>query len=389
MSQMLSNDTPFTPLSPEIMQEPSVGYDFLHKHPVYLCEEFEPPFYILSRHEDVTTALRNIQLFSSEFGQGPRFTPPTGMLSDPPQHTFFRSLVQQALTPKVIGALKSRLENLALQLLLERDTRSWDLHDDFGFPLPVIIISEILGVPAQDIHHFKQWSDASVAAMGAEDPSDYATDMAAMTSYLQDAIGERRQRPEQTDLIASLVHARTENGEQLDDASILSVITQLLVGGNETTTSLITNATWRLLQQPDLWRAVCAEPARLVPQAIEESLRFDPPVLGLYRNTTASASLHNVEIPENSKVMLHYAAANRDNQVYPDANVFRLDRPSSRHLAFGLGVHFCLGAHLARLEASICLQTLAKTCPELHLTSDSARIAPFFLWGRRHLPVAG
>ncbi len=377
----------YTPFQANVLQEPSVAYAYLHANPVHLCEEFEPPFYTLSRYADVSTALRDTQRFSSEFGQGPRFTPPAGMLSNPPQHTFFRALVQQAFTPRAIDAMSARVYRLAEELLAQRTPQSWDLHDDFAFPLPVIVISEMLGVPAEDLHLFKTWSDASVAAMGAEDPAAYAQPLADLAQYLRNAIADRRQHPGGDDLITGLVAARSEDGRGLEDEDILSVVTQLLVGGNETTTSLVTNAMWRLLAHPAMWSRMCADPQRLIPVAIEESLRFDPPVLGLYRNTTEAVSLHGVTIPANCKVMLHYAAANRDPEVYDHADVFSLDRPAQRHLAFGLGVHFCLGAQLARLEATACLSALARLCPHLKLNGPSTRITPFFLWGRRTLPV--
>lgn len=385
MSQLEMNYAPF---APEVMAEPSVAYEYLHANPVHLCTEFDPPFYTLSRHADVSMALRDIERFSSTHGQGPRFTPPAGMLSDPPQHTHFRALVQRAFTPKAINAMAQRVYSLADELLSQRNAGGWDLHDDFAFPLPVIVISDLLGVPSEDLHLFKRWSDASVAAMGSEDPTQYAADMSAMGEYLLSAIEQRRAHPG-TDLISRLVQAKSPSGEQLEDESVLSVITQLLVGGNETTTSLITNAAWRMLEQPVLWHQFSSDGDTYIPAAIEESLRFDPPVLGLYRTVTEDVELHGTTMAANSKVMLHYAAANRDPAVYDQPDEFRLDRESQRHLSFGLGVHFCLGAQLARLEASACLSALARTCPELTLAGDTSRIAPFFLWGRRHLPVEG
>ena len=161
---------------------------------------------------------------------------------------------------------------------------------------------------------------------------------------------------------------------------------QLLVGGNETTTSLITNMLWRLLEVPERWQTLCEDPT-LVEAAVEESLRYDPPVLGLYRNTTRDVTLHDVTIPANTKVLINYAAANRDPEVFPNPNEFDLRRERKRHMSFGLGVHFCLGAPMARLEAEIVLHVLVRRLPGLALVDAGERIAPFFLWGRRHLPV--
>ena len=377
----------YTPFSPEVLAEPSAAYAYLlNEAPVHRCESFDPPFYTLSRHADVAAALRDVETFSSEWGLGPRFMPPVGMLSDPPQHTFFRRLVQQAFTPGAVAALEPRIASLAASLLDEVTAgEAWDLHDEFAFPLPVIVIAEMLGAPAEDLDRFKRWSDVTVAALGAEDPTPYADELAALDAYLLAAIEERRRAPQADDLIARLVRAE-QDGARLADEEVVSVITQLLVGGNEPTTSLITNAVWRLLERPERWAALVAEPA-LVDAALEESLRFDPPVLGLYRTTTRAVALHGVTIPANTKVMLHYGAANRDPAAFDDPDTFSLDRPEKRHLSFGLGVHFCLGAQLARLEASNALRALVRKFPELELVGPGERIAPFFLWGCKHLPV--
>jgi len=383
-----ANKSEYCPFSESTLNEPSVAYEYLlHDAPVHFYSDYDPAFYTLSRFADVERALRDIATYSSEFGQGPRFTAPVGMLSNPPQHTFFRSLVQKAFTPKAVQAMGPRIKALAHELLDGVAGRAeFDVHDDYAFPLPVIIISEMLGVPKDDIALFKRWSDASVEAMGAEDPTPWAGDLQDLASYINDQIVKRRRADNPPDdLITRLVQVR-QDGQGLKDEDVVGVINQLLVGGNETTTSLITNAVWRLLEQPMLWRRLVEDPS-LVERAIEESLRFDPPVLGLYRNTARDTTLHGCTIPENAKVMLHYAAANRDPAVWDNPNEFSLDREPKRHLAFGLGVHFCLGAELARLEGRTALEVLVERCPDLALIDRGERIKPFFLWGRRRLPV--
>ncbi|MFN0096355.1 MAG: cytochrome P450 [Dehalococcoidia bacterium] len=377
----------YDPFSPEVLAEPSCPYAFLHgEAPVHRYPDFDPPFYTLSRYKDVEAGLRDIATFSSEFGQGPRFTPPRGMLSDPPQHTFFRGLVQQSFTNKAMLALAPRVAEIADELLAARSPDSWDLHDDFAFPLPVIVIAEVLGVPKEDLNLFKKWSDSSVAAMGAKDPTPYQADQADMGQYLLREIADRRKMPRE-DLISALVAAK-DGDRGLDDMEILGVVNQLLVGGNETTTSLITNMVWRLLERPELWERLRNDPD-LVETAVEESLRYDPPVLGLFRNSTKDVALHGETIPAESKVFMLYAAANRDASEFPEPDAFSLDRPHHRHLSFGLGVHFCLGAPLARLEAQTALRALLTHAPEIELVSAGDRITPFFLWGRKHLPVRG
>lgn len=394
----MTDFNPFDPFHPDTLADPAPGWRvLLDELPVHYYPHFDPPFYCLSRYQDVEAALRDIETFSSEHGQGPRVTPPQGMLSNPPQHTFFRNLVQQAFTPRVIAALSDRIIAISHELAdaIDAGDPRFDLHDDYAAPLPVIVISELLGVPAAHRQQFKAWSDAQVAAMGARDPATYAAPMAELAAYLTDHIATRRKalgpgQDEGThgpdDLTTALLRARTESGQQLSDDDVLSVTSQLLVGGNETTTSLITNLMWRVLQVPARWQRLVAEPG-LIERAIEESLRFDPPVLGLYRTTTRDVSLHGTIIPKGAKVYLIYAAANRDQRVFSDPDEFQLDRPKGRHLAFGLGVHMCLGAQLARLEARVAIRTLVERLPTLTLVDDGQRIAPYFLWGRSHLPV--
>jgi cytochrome P450 len=377
------------------MADPAAGHQLLLQQcPVHRCDQFDPPFYTLSRYADVTMALRDIDRFSSQYGQGPRFTEPQGMLCDPPQHTAMRKLVQQAFTPRALANMQPQIEVLATQLTdkILAGNSTFDLHDDFAFPLPVFIIAGLLGVPGHDLEQFKHWSDIQVAAMGAEDPSQYASEQAAFFSYMLNHLRQRRtaishQQHVPEDLLTLIAGAETEDGQFINEADALSVLMQLLVGGNETTTSLITNLVWRLLQEPTRWRLLLKKPG-LVDDAIEESLRFDPPVLGLYRNTTRAVVLHDVTIPANTKVLINYAAANRDPSVFADPDIFNIERDRQRHLSFGLGVHFCLGAPMARLEAAIGLRALLTAMPNLRLVNNGERIAPFFLWGRRNLPVA-
>ncbi len=359
----------------------------LREEPVSLFQGYDPPFHILSRYDDVSAALRNIEVFSSHQGQGPRYTPPSGMVCDPPMHTLHRSLVQQAFSPGAIRALGPRVEAQTAELLdAVAGQAGFDIHDDFAFPLPVVIIAEMLGVPGEDIQQFKLWSDASVEAMGAEDPTPWLAELQALGAYILGQIRARRADSNPPDdLITRMVLAESD-GVRLEDEAILGLVSQLLVGGNETTTSLITNVVWRLLEDRRLWEHIVAEPA-LIDRAVEESLRFDPPVLGLFRTTTRDVTVRGVHIPRGGKVMLHYAAANRDPAVFEHPDRFSLDRPPRKHLSFAIGVHVCIGQEMARLEARIALRALAARFPDLVLESRGERIKPFFLWGRRRLPV--
>ena len=379
----------WSPFLPEVMADPGTGHQFLlQKCPVHHCEDFDPPFYTLSQYADVEYALRDIETYSSHFGQGPRFTEPAGMLADPPQHTNYRKLVQQAFTPKAVEALRPQVTQLTHKLVDEilMGPEAFDLHDDFAFPLPVV------GVPATDLDDFKRWSDMQVEIMGSEDPMQYMDEQSRFQTYMQNHMLNRREQIDAgnevpDDLLTIVAGARTDDGAYIPDSDALSMLNQLLVGGNETTTSLITNMMWRLLEEPSRWQAILDDES-LIEAAIEESLRFDPPVLGLYRNTTRDVELHGQLIPEGQKVWINYAAANRDAAVFEHPDVFDLRRPGKRHMAFGLGVHFCIGAPTARLEAEVALRVLRARLPNLRLVNAGERIGPFFLWGRKTLPVA-
>ena len=384
----------WSPFNPEVMADPAAGHThLLAACPVHRCEAFDPPFYTLSRYADVSMALRDIDTYSSQYGQGPRFTEPAGMLCDPPQHTYYRKLLQSWFTPKAVAELRTPIEQLTHALVdaIEAGGPSVDLHDDFAFPVPVTIIVDLLGVPKADLEQFKYWSDVQVAAMGAEDPTQYLADQQAFMQYMQSHLASRREAiaagdAVPPDLLTLIAGARDDDGTFMPETDTLSVLNQLLVGGNETTTSLITNLMWRLLEVPERWQQILDD-GSLISSAIEESLRFDPPVLGLYRNTTREVTLHDVTIPANSKVLINYAAANRDASMYPDPDHFDVTRNPQRHMAFGLGVHFCLGAPTARLEAEVALTVLRERLPDLSLVNGGERIAPFFLWGRKKLPV--
>lgn len=385
----------WSPFLPEIMADPANGHRYLLEQcPVHRCDDFDPPFYTLSRYADVEAALRDIQTYSSHFGQGPRFTEPNGMLGDPPKHTFYRKLVQQAFTPKAVEALRDTVTVLTHQLVddILAGEGEFDFHDDFAFPLPVIIIAGMLGVPAADLDRFKHWSDIQVAAMGSSDPDQYLEEQTRFQSYMLAHMSTRKAQIESgeavaDDLLTLIAGAKTAEGEAVPESDALSLLNQLLVGGNETTTSLITNMIWRLLEVPDRWQEIVSD-GSLIEAAIEESLRYDPPVLGLYRNITEDVELHGETMKAGNKVYINYAAANRDPKVFDNPNEFDLHRSQKRHMAFGLGVHFCIGAPTARLEAEIALSVLRERLPDLRLVGPGERIGPFFLWGRSRLPVA-
>jgi cytochrome P450 len=402
----------YNPFGGEVLADPFPAYaDLRSQCPVHHFEAFDPPFFTVTRHADVATMLRDWQTWSSHYGQSPRFSVTGCLFSDPPEHTMYRRLVQQGFTPRVVERMESdivRLTDELIDAMLRRPGRRADLHDDLACPLPVLVIANVLGVPTDQIAQFKEWSDRQVEAMGSQDPDAAAENRAQIDAFFLGQLDGRRAAlsaagfaPEDwsesllgdvisDDVMSGLLVAAVD-GRRLTDPELLNILQQLLVGGNETTTSLITNLFWRILERPELYAQLRDRPD-LDAVAVEESLRLDAPVLGLYRTTTRDVDLHGVAIPEKTKVMATYGAANRDPEVFEDPDTFRLDRDLDHlrrtHLAFGLGRHFCPGAHLSRLEARIMLRHVLDRVPELRLDGATTRIPTFLLWGRRTLPVA-
>ena len=399
----------YDPFSPATLEDPMRAYNELREQcPVHQFTNFTPPFATITRYDDVVAVLKDTDVWSSRYGQTPQFTRARGLNTDPPDHTEFRKLFQRGFTPRMIGRLDDEITDLANALIdpmVNGSAREGDLHDLYACPLPVIVIAKLLGVPPADLAQFKQWSDDLVACFNSPDPHAPDAIRAELDAYFQVAIDERRAmlvgagivEPDEEhlgtivphDLISGFVVA-TYQGRRLTDDELHSVLIQLLAGGNETTTSLITNCMLRLLEVPSRWEAVKADPS-LVDVAIEESLRFDPPVLGLFRTSLEPVCLHGVDLPARTKLMVTYAAANRDPSVFSNPDEFRLDRETDelrRHLSFGLGHHFCPGASLSRLEARATLRLFVERLPGMRLNGSPERIAPFNLWGRRKMPIA-
>jgi len=387
----------YDPLDPEVLNDPHPANRWLLEQcPVHHHDGMG--FTTVSRHADVLDVARDTDRYTAAFGQGPVGRPGGGLFNDPPEHTLFRQMVLSWFTARRMEEQRPVITALAHSLvdaMVDGGRRSAELHDDLACPLPVILVARLLGVAEQDRDRFKVWSDAQVLAMGRADASNKATQQ-EMHAYLLDGIRSRRAALDagaelSDDLISGMVRAAAGARRPVGEHEILGVLAQLLVGGNETTTSLITNCLWRLLEEPARWAAVVADPA-LGEVAVEESLRFDPPVLGLFRQTACPVELHGTTVPAGARVQMNYAAANRDAAVFDDPDTFRLDRDLAvlrrRQLAFGSGVHLCLGAALARSEATIALRVLVERLPGLRLAGPTERIAPWFLWGRHRLPVA-
>ncbi len=345
----------FDPFSPEAREDPYPFYAWLRREaPVYYNEERD--FWVLSRHGDVQWAARMAHLFSSAEGVGLARAPANQMISfDPPIHTRLRSLVAKAFTPRVIEGLEDRIQGIVEDLLDEVIAKGcFELVADLAFPLPVIVIAELLGVEPERREDLKRWSDQTVEFISDASPVRERGRIDAMwnqfRAYFSQVIEARRARPRE-DLVSLLAHAEID-GDRLTDSEILNFCQLLLVAGNETTTNLITNAALALFEFPGERRKLRGHPER-VPAMVEEALRYDTPVQLFFRSLTEEVVLHDVTIPEGARVLLLFGAANRDETVFEAPDRFDIARNNTKQLGFGYGVHYCLGAPLARLEARI------------------------------------
>jgi cytochrome P450 len=360
--------TGFDPTAPSFKADPYPAYAWLRREaPAY---EVQPDgWWVLSRYADVSAALRNPEVFSSAQGIGSDRDQTRMMIStDPPDHTVLRSLVNKAFTPRVVAGLEPRIRQITDGLL---DTAlvdgRFDLTRDLAIPLPVTVIAELLGVEPERREDFKRWSDAFIGtgsdSMSREEfqaHNDRA--FAEFTAYFGGMI-ESRRRDRRTDLISALVGAQEEQNA-LSTEDILWFCLLLLVAGNETTTNLISNSMLALTEHPAEMSRLTADPG-LIPGMVEEALRYDSPVQGLFRTTTRDVTVAGTTIPADRKVLLLYASANRDAEQFPEPGRFHITRAPNNHLAFGYGIHFCLGAPLARLEARVAWESLLRRARNL------------------------
>ncbi len=285
---------------------------------------------------------------------------------DPPAHTRMRNLANKAFTPRVVERSRAHIEEIAEELFDQLpDPTQIDVVHDLAVPLPVIVIAEILGVPASDRGLFKAWStDIAGTLGGAFQPPD-ALERARVSAneladYFRARIAERRSDPKD-DLLSAMVAARDE-GDLLTEDEIVATAILLLIAGNETTTNLIGNGMLALLNNPDERRRIQAKPA-MIPTAVDEMLRFDGPAQMTSRIVTEDLELRGKEMKPGQVVLATLGAANHDPEQFPDADSFDAGRTPNRHLAFGLGIHYCLGAPLAVAEAQTAFATLLRRFP--------------------------
>jgi cytochrome P450 len=407
--ELIESRVAFDPFDPRYLTEPYELYRKLRERdPVHRSRLFDG--LILTRYEDVNAVLRDSR-FSADDRRLPTFEAqrqkmvtagvitqdeasrvPSMLRLDPPDHTRLRSLVSRAFTPRAVESLRPRVEHIVDELLDEAAASGGpiDVIEALAYPLPVIVIAEMLGIPPEDRDQFKEWSDAVAGQLGFSD--DYTKARRAafasreLRAYLQGVVEERRREPRE-DLLSALVAAE-QAGDKLTLEEVYSTTELLLVAGNETTTNLIGNGLLALLGNPDQLDTLRREPD-LMQDAVEELLRYDSPVQATSRNATEDTELGGVQIKRHQEVMLFIGAANRDPAQCRDPERLDVRRKDVRHLSFGHGIHFCLGSPLARLEAPIALNALIQRFPDLRLSSRDKPVwgDNFVLHGLRRLPV--
>ncbi|GAA1366396.1 cytochrome P450 family protein [Streptomyces beijiangensis] len=310
--------------------------------------------------------------------------------SDPPHHTRLRKLVVREFTPRRIEALGPRVQQITDELLdtmLDSPHGAGDLIDAFAFPLPMTVICELLGVPDLDRDIFRKWSNEIVAPT---EPTVHSEAMGAMSDYLAELIEDKRSTAPGDDLMSALIRTRHEDGDRLSRDELIGMAFLLLVAGHETTVNLIANGVRALLDHPDQLAALRADMS-LLDNAVEEMLRYDGPVeAATYRFTVEPVEVAGTVIEAGESVLVVLAAADRDPARFPESDRFDIRREAQGHLAFGHGIHYCLGAPLARLEGRIAVRALLERCPDLALDPDGGAydwIPGLLMRGVRRLPV--
>jgi cytochrome P450 len=358
-------------------------------------------FALAARYVDARAVLMDHAAFSSVVPEGMAFDEqtkafgdaPTMLSSDPPTQTRLRRLVSRDFTPRRIRELEPRIREIAKNLIdaVERKGE-FDVMADLANPLPVMVISDLLGVPPAEYQQFKSWSDKIVEAdntlPGMPIPDDIKRAFTELKAYFAEEIVQRRKRPG-PDLVSALVAAHDE-AEALSSDELLQFVVLLLLAGNETTTNLIGNGMLALGRNPGAMAALRSKP-ELMRGAIEEMLRYDGPVQATFRTATRDAEVGGTPIASGTGVFVIIAAANRDPAQFKDPEKFDITRESNEHLAFGEGIHFCIGAPLARLEGSIAIASALERFPQLRLKNPDAPVTykgSYFLRGLNRLEMA-
>ena len=411
---MTSEDHVFDPLAPETIRNPGPAYSELAARcPFYHYKGDEYQFYITSDYKEIRDKiLSDNPVWSFKWGDAPmdwETFSDFGILTDPPFHLEYIAALRKGMTPSRMKYYRPEVEEIADDLLAKMDAmeeKAGNFHDLFALPLPARTMCFMLGADQSLYADYKRWADELQSLLfNDKNPSAEQTLIAEIQPHFMGLIEERKQMLRDAGIVEpthehwgtvlpfdyiSLGLVSRVEGRRFNDMELFQICTAFLTGGQETTTSLLTNVVWRLLEVPERWERLKANP-ELVENAIEESLRFDPPINSHFRTSLCPVKMHGADLPERSKLMFSMMGANRDPSIFPDPDSFIIDRPLNqvkRHLSFGYGVHFCLGSPIARLEAQVGLSKLLKALPDLRLTGEPERIKSWIYYGQRELPVA-
>lgn len=398
----MESTSSFDIMAPEVRANPYPFYARLRASPG--LHRIEPTgHYLVARHADVVEALRRVDDFSSmEMAKqiGPVTTltemlgvslddlPPTIISSDNPTHDRLRHILSGRFTPRAVVSVEESVRRLTVSLLARLEQQGeFDLVRDFTVPLPVIVIAQMLGIEEARYEDFKRWSDALVRIVGSRgaERERYQGEMLELVRYLMEVAERRRVEPGE-DLVSVLVQA-AEDPARISGGEVLTYLVLLLVAGNETTTNLIGGMVEALLDDPGELTRLASDPS-LLHGAVEEGLRFCSPVQGLFRSATRDTMLGGEEIPRGAPMMVCYASANHDETQFPDPDRFDVTRDARGHVAFGLGLHFCLGAHLARREARVAIERLLPVLSRVRRArQERDYVDSWFLRGPKTLPL--
>lgn len=350
-----------------------------------IWQDSETGAWVLTRHDDVRAVLKDSEAYSSK-AMGGDAGPLPLLADDPPRHTQLRGIVNKAFTTRMLKRIEDDVSVIASDLVdAIPEGRSIDIVQALTTPLPVAVIAQMMGIPVARGDDFKRWSDALTGTLAGASMSEREAEIGEMFAYFLRLIPERR-GGQGEDLVSSVVNAEFE-GQQLEDAEAVGFCMLLLIAGNETTTNLLGNLLNVLADRPDLYRSLVEHPEQ-IDQAIEEILRFDGPVQFLRRRLTRPATFHGQSLEVGEVVHVIMGSANRDSAVYDSADEFLLTREKNHHHTFGFGIHFCIGAPLARLEAKLALKHLLHRYPGLQRgDGDNERVASHLLRGFHHLSL--
>ena len=398
--ERLQSGVAYNPLSAATAQDPYPVYAALRERgPVHHSRLMNA--WMFSRHADIDIILRDHQRFSNDPRKGtlsrdqraklPAEEEFTMLFLDPPDHKRLRALVNKAFTPKAVNALEPHIRSLLGSLLDDIDdpAAGFDLMQAVAQPLPVIVIAQMLGIPAEDRAQFKIWSDQRARTLEPmitpREREVAETASRALDEYFRPIIRERRAEP-QDDILSGLAQAE-EEGDRLTEREMLNMLRLLLIAGNETTTNLIGNGFLALLRYPDQLQRLRDDPS-LIPLAVDELLRFDSPVQTDFRRVLTDCEVNGFPLKQRENIVLLLGSANRDPDVFENPDTLDVGRGDRSHLSFGRGIHHCIGAPLARLEGRVVLEMLLERFFRIGLLDGEPRFRnSIVLRGLESLPV--